>query len=133
MHFLYTVNNRFMEKGNTVRWGIGTYPRMRLKRDVLFGFADLWGKYLNMFLILFTRNILAQYVIYSNILEIIFKMLKLTYIFKLAIIMLWKLVYFRFLGYLLFSKTIMCCPNISEFNINHINYKIMTEIPLKPS
>lgn len=30
--------------GSNLQWGLKEYPRMRLKRDVLFGFADVLGK-----------------------------------------------------------------------------------------
>lgn len=30
--------------GSNLQWGLKEYPRMRLKRDVLFGFTDLLGK-----------------------------------------------------------------------------------------
>jgi hypothetical protein len=32
--------------GTAVQYGIHEYPRMRLKRNVIFGFADLWGELL---------------------------------------------------------------------------------------
>jgi hypothetical protein len=32
--------------GASVQFGIEKYPRMRLKRDVIFGFVDLWGELL---------------------------------------------------------------------------------------
>lgn len=30
--------------GSSLQWGLKDYPRMRLKRDVIFGFTDLLGK-----------------------------------------------------------------------------------------
>jgi hypothetical protein len=33
-----------LEIGTGLQYGIEKYPRMRLKRDVIFGFADLWGE-----------------------------------------------------------------------------------------
>lgn len=29
--------------GSNLQWGLKEYPRMRLKRDVIFGFADVLG------------------------------------------------------------------------------------------
>lgn len=30
--------------GSNLQWGLKDYPRMRLKRDILFGFTDVLGK-----------------------------------------------------------------------------------------
>lgn len=34
--------------GTNLKWGLIKYPRMRLKRNVLFGFTDVLGKYSKM-------------------------------------------------------------------------------------
>lgn len=35
--------------GSNLQWGLIEYPRMRLKRDVLFGFSDVLGTFLTQF------------------------------------------------------------------------------------
>lgn len=30
--------------GSNLQWGLKEYPKMRLRRDVIFGFSDLLGK-----------------------------------------------------------------------------------------
>lgn len=30
--------------GSNLQWGLKEYPRMRLKRDVIFGFSDVLGE-----------------------------------------------------------------------------------------
>lgn len=39
------VDSRMWFLGSNLQWGLKEYPSMRLKRDVIFGFTDLLGKY----------------------------------------------------------------------------------------
>ena len=41
----------------SVQYGIEHFPRMRLKRDVIFGFVDLWGELLSGITLLVSSNL----------------------------------------------------------------------------
>lgn len=44
-YVLEDLDTREWFLGSNLQWGLKEYPRMRLKRDVLFGFADLLGNF----------------------------------------------------------------------------------------
>jgi hypothetical protein len=49
-----------MKNGMSVQYGIELFPRMRLKRDVIFGFVDLWGELLSGILLLVSSNLILS-------------------------------------------------------------------------
>ena len=44
----------------SVQYGIELFPRMRLKRDVIFGFVDLWGELLSGIALLVSSNLILS-------------------------------------------------------------------------
>jgi len=44
----------------SVQYGIELFPRMRLKRDVIFGFVNLWGELLSGIALLVSSNLILS-------------------------------------------------------------------------
>jgi hypothetical protein len=49
-----------MKNGMSVQYGIELFPRMRLKRDVIFGFVDLWGELLSGIILLASSTLILS-------------------------------------------------------------------------
>ena len=49
-----------LKDGISIQYGIDLFPRMRLKRDVIFGISDLWGELLSDIAVLVSANLIVS-------------------------------------------------------------------------
>lgn len=44
VYYVDDIDTREWFLGSNLQWGLKDYPKMRLKRDVIFGFTELLGR-----------------------------------------------------------------------------------------